>query len=149
MRNPFKDITDKATEHNRIMQQWMAGYATGQEHPRGHSDAWLPAIDVLMQHDGDLVILVELPGVRQEDIDLSISGGDLTVYGEKDGRREEAEYYTRERYFGTFRRTISLPDGLSEDRISCRFEGCLLVITIRDYADILEEKRLEIGNADG
>lgn len=144
MRNPFKGITDKFTEHNRLMEQWMAGYATGREQQRGQPDDWVPAIDIFMREAGDLVILAELPGVRQEDIDLSISGGDVTICGEKDGH-EEAEYYTCERHSGSFRRTISLPDGLTEDRISTTFEGCMLKVVIRDYAETLEEKRVEIG----
>lgn len=144
MRNPFKGITDAVSERNRIMEQWMAGYATGKEQQRGQHDAWVPATDIFMRDNRDLVVLAELPGVRQEDIDLSISGGNLTICGEKDGH-EEAEYYTRERYSGSFRRTIILPDGLTEDRISTTFEGCMLEVVIHDYAEILEEKRIEIG----
>lgn len=144
MSNPFKNVTDIITENNRGVQQWMAGYATGREQQRNWSDAWNPATDIFMRDNGDLVVLAELPGVRREDVDLSISGGELTIYGEKDGH-EEADYYTAERYSGSFRRTISLPKGLNEDRISTSVDGCLLTITVRDYAEILEEEQIEIG----
>ena len=145
MKNPFKGISDKVAERNRIMEQWMAGYATGQRHPDSQDRGWAPATDIFMREDGDLVIVAELPGVRREDVDLSISGGDLTISGEKDGHEEDARYYASERYTGSFRRHISLPDGLSEERVSTTFEGCTLWITIHDYAEILEEKRIEIG----
>lgn len=144
MTNPFKGITERVTENNRIMEQWMAGYATGREHQRGQSDAWVPATDIFMRGNRDLVIVAELPGMRQEDIDLSISGGDLTICGEKDGHEEDAEYYAAERYSGSFRRTISLPDGLTEDRVSCHFEECMLEVVIHNYHEILEEKQIEI-----
>lgn len=149
MRNPFKGVADRITENNRLMEQWMAGYATGREQPRGQSEAWAPATDIFIREDRDLVIVAELPGVRQEDIDLSISDGDLTICGEKDGHEEDAEYYAAERYSGFFRRTISLPDGLTEDRISTTFKECMLEIVIHDYAEVLEEKRLEISSGEG
>lgn len=144
MRNPFAGLTDKIGETNRIMEQWMAGYSTGRE-STGRSGEWVPAVDIFMRQNRDVVILAELPGVRKEDIDVSLAGGDLTIRGEKDSR-EEAEYYTAERYAGAFRRTISLPDGLTEDRVSCNFDGCLLEVVIRDYQEILEEKRIELAD---
>jgi HSP20 family protein len=145
MGNPFKGVSDKVAEHNRVMQQWMAGYNTGSERRRGDTDAWIPATDIFLRHDGDLVVLAELPGVRREDVNVSLSGGDLIIHGEKDGHEEEAEYYTSERYSGSFRRTISLPDGLAEDRVSCHFEGCILEIVLQGYSEVLEAKRIEIG----
>lgn len=144
MKKPFKGVTDTITENNRGMQQWMAGYATDREQQRNWPGAWTPATDIFMRDNGDLVVLAELPGVRREDVDLSISGGELTICGEKDGH-EEAEYYTAERYSGSFKRTISLPKGLNEDWISTSFDGCLPTITIRDYAEILQEEQIEIG----
>lgn len=145
MGNTFKGITDKLTEHTRLMEHWMQGYTSGQQQQRSQEDTWVPAMDILVQQSGDLLILIELPGVGQEDIELSISEGELTISGEKQSRDEEAEYYTRERYFGTFSRTINVPEAIGEDRVSCGFEGCLLTITIRDYTGLFEEKRIEIG----
>jgi len=102
----------------------MQVYRSGQEAQRDQSNAWVTAADILMEESGDLVIIFELPGVSQESIDLSLSGGDLTVCGEKDGREGVGEYYTHERYFGFFRRTISLSDSLTHDRISTTFDAC-------------------------
>lgn len=145
MRNPFAGLTDKLTENNRLMEQWMAGYNTGRESSE-RSEQWSPAVDIFMRQNRDMVVLAELPGVHKEDIDISLAGGDLTICGEKDGREQEAEYYTAERYTGSFKRTITLPDGLTEDRISCNFDGCMLEVVIHDYHEILEQKRLEIAD---
>jgi HSP20 family protein len=144
MKNPFRGIVDQITENNRIMEQWMAGYSTGGEQQRSYEDAWAPTTDIFLRDNGDLVVLAELPGVRREEVDLSLSDGDLTIFGEKEGQEEGARYYTAERYTGSFRRHISLPHGLEEDRISAAFEGCTLKIVIHDYSDLLEEKQLDI-----
>lgn len=147
MYNPIRKMTDKASQNNKVMQYWMSGYGTGRGSQGNDSPGhWVPTTDVIMREGGDLEITMELPGVRREDINVSLAGGDLTVSGQKDGRDESAEYYTSERYSGPFQRTVSLPDGLTRDRISCNFERGTLEIMIRDYARTLEAEaeRLEV-----
>ncbi|MDQ4064239.1 MAG: Hsp20/alpha crystallin family protein [Actinomycetota bacterium] len=96
------------------------------------------------------MIRVSLAGVSREDVDITFSDGVLTVSGERksDLDEEEVSFYVRERYYGAFRRPISLPAGIDESSISADFENGLLEITVRGAATsaAVEPRRIEIGN---
>ena len=87
----------------------------------------------------------------QDDIDVSLNNGVLSVSGERkselDG--EEVEFYTRERFFGNFRRTINLPDGVSEGKMDAAFVNGLLEITIEGGANLPEPRRVRIRSQVG
>ncbi len=102
-------------------------------------------MDVL-QKDGDLVVRAELPGVKLEDVDITVHDRVLTVSGERKVE-EEAErggYYVRERRHGTFRRSMALPEGVDEESIRARFEDGVLEVTIEGAAAVREPKRIQI-----
>jgi HSP20 family protein len=75
---------------------------------------WAPAVDATTK-DGNLVIRAELPGVKPEDVDISLHENVLTISGErKAGQEERGGYYIRERRYGSFSRSFSLPQGTDE-----------------------------------
>jgi HSP20 family protein len=138
------------SEMNRIRELGRTGHETGQENrQRTHATAWVPSTDIFAK-GADLMIRVSLSGVRQEDVDITFSDGVLTVSGERrsDLDEEGVSFYVRERYYGAFRRTITLPAGTDENRISADFENGLLEVTIRGGAATaaVEPRRIEIGN---
>ena len=135
-RNPFRGFLDHISEMNRMRERWMTGYETGQEdQQRTHATAWAPTTDIFARGE-DLVIRCELAGVRQEDIDLEFSVGTLVISGERrsDLSEEEVSFYTRERSYGHFRRSMSLPEGIDQSRIDARFEDGMLEVTIQGGA---------------
>src|SRR5690242_15730096 len=71
---------------------------------------WTPAFDVYEDKD-NFYVRAELPGMRKEDIDLSLHNGSLSISGERKGdeKLKEAEVYRAERFFGRFQRTILCP----------------------------------------
>ena len=145
MSNPFRGFFDSVSETNRTMQNWMTGPHPGEvQHERSHADAWTPEVDVISE-GSDLVMLVELPGVREDDVDLSLSGGMLTISGEKGGRGTSGKYYARERRFGSFRRSVTLPQGVRAGGIEASFEGGVLEIAIRDYASLSDPEQVRVG----
>ncbi len=92
---------------------------------------------------------MELPAVRQEDIDIALSGDMLTVSGERrsDINEEEVSFYTRERFYGAFSRSMNLPEGVDEDRISAAFEDCVLEIIVQGALAptlTMEPRRIQI-----
>jgi len=92
---------------------------------------WTPAIDLYEDKD-NLVVKAELPGMKKEDIDISLHEGMLTVSGE---RKEEkkvgaAETYRSERYVGRFQRTFSLPTAVTEDKITASYKDGVLTVTL-------------------
>jgi HSP20 family protein len=100
-------------------------------------------MDVL-EEDGNLVIKAELPGVKQEDVDITVHERVLTISGQ---RREETEterggYHVRERRRGAFSRSVMLPQDVNEDRIRARYEDGVLEVTVEGAAAVREPKRI-------
>ena len=88
-----------------------------------------PAMD-LHQADDKLEITAELPGVREEDIELSIDDGILTIRGEKKSSRSDDERGYSERSYGTFERRLTLPSNIDEDNCTADFRDGVLTVTL-------------------
>jgi HSP20 family protein len=152
-RNPFHGILDAISEWNRMREVGMGriGHQARQEdRPRTQADAWVPTTDVFAKGD-DLVIRVSLSGVHPEDVDVILSNGVLTISGERRSGldEEEVSFYVRERYYGAFRRTLTLPAGVDEDDISADYENGMLEIVVRGAAAAAEPRRIEIRAKSG
>ena len=94
--------------------------------------------------EGHLVVRVSLSGVDREDVRITLSNSVLTVSGERRSELDEDDdvnFYVRERYYGAFRRSITLPAGINEDAISADFENGLLEVTVRGGATAAPEPR--------
>ena len=118
----------------------------GSRTSRGKEDTqWAPAIDVV-QKSGDLVVRAELPGIKLEDVDMTVHQGVLTISGKRDEEREEERggYLVRERRSGSFRRSLQLPEGADEDSIRARFENGVLEVTIEGAAAEQGPKRIQV-----
>jgi HSP20 family protein len=111
--------------------------------PRSHEIAWVPTTDIFAVGD-DLVIRCELAGVGPDNVEISLSGGALTIDGERMGEPEASEHYTREHYYGHFRRRLELPENVDASRVSASFENGLLEVTVRGGADRHEPERIQI-----
>jgi HSP20 family protein len=82
------------------MREYAEGSGGQEEGRRTHATAWVPTTDIFAIGD-DLVICYELAGVRPDDVEISLSGGALTIDGERMGEPEASEHYTRERITAT------------------------------------------------
>jgi HSP20 family protein len=147
-RNPFQGFVDVMSEMSRMREMVTdPGFETGQEDQRRtHANAWIPLADIFAR-EGNLVIRCELAGVRREDVEITLSDGVLNISGERRSELNEEEviFYTRERFYGTFRRSMSLPEGVNEDEIDATFEDCVLEISIRrGAAAVPEPRRIQI-----
>lgn len=93
--------------------------------------AWTPAVDVLEDKES-VKIVAELPGVRPEDVKMSLENQALTVRGEKKQVAEEKteRVHRYERSYGVFERTFSLPGTVDADRIEASFADGLLTVTL-------------------
>lgn len=144
-RNPFRGFIDTISETNRMQQHWMTGEGTQEDQRRTHATAWVPSTDIFARQ-GDLIIRCELAGVTEEDIDVSVSGGILMISGERknDTRDEDVGYYVRERSYGNFRRSMTLPEGVDENQISATYENGMLEVTIKNGANAAAPRRIKI-----
>jgi len=134
-RNPFDGVTDFFSELARLRSLGVRGGGEhgGEAAERTHADAWVPQTDILARGD-DLIIRVELAGVDPDDVDLRFTHGVLTVCGNRrsDDDEDAVEFYVRERYYGEFRRVITLPEGTEPSQIDAEFDDGLVEITVHD-----------------
>jgi HSP20 family protein len=149
-RNPFRGLIDHMSEMARMREYAEGGGQAQEDQRRTHATAWVPTTDIFAKGD-DLVIRCELAGVHQDDIDVTLANGVLTVSGERRSELddEELEFYTRERSFGHFRRTINLPDGVDGSKMDAGFEDGLLEISIEGGANLPGPLRVRIRSQVG
>jgi len=149
MLSPFRGrrgFYDPVSEMNRVFDNMLGGLGRrsgGQQ--RAEVTEWAPAIDVVTE-DGDLVIKAELPGVKQEDVDITLQDNVLTVSGQRKTEQEEERggYYVRERQYGSFSRSLTVPEGVDESKIHARYENGVLEVTVEGAAQVQEPKRIQI-----
>jgi HSP20 family protein len=94
----------------------------------------------------ELVIRAELPGLKQEDVDITLQNGVLTISGEHkvDEEEDRGNYHVRERRYGSFRRSMTLPEGTDESKVHARFEDGVLEVRVEGAAIEQAPKRIEI-----
>src|SRR5215211_6153663 len=144
----FHGLFDAVAEMGRMREFWQAGIDPPQEE-RTHATAWIPRMDIFADGE-DLVIRCELAGVTREDMDISLDHDTLTIFGERTGAPEEdTTYYVRERHYGSFRRTINLPEGTDRSSIAASLEDGLLEVTVTGGAARREPERIEIRVSGG
>jgi HSP20 family protein len=105
----------------------------------------------MFEKEGNLVIRAELPGVKQEDVDISVQDRVLTISGQRKEEQEQEQdgYYVRERRQGTFRRSVMLPQGVDESNIRARYEDGVLEVTVEGAAAVREPRRIQIEDSEG
>ena len=143
---PFRGFWDLQDQMKRTFDDMFGGLLRRPEGlPRTQLAEWAPAVDVLSE-DGDLLIKAELPGLKQEDVDITLQDNVLTISGERKAEREEERggYYVRERCYGSFRRSMPLPEGTDESKIHARFEDGVLEVRVQGAAVVQEPKRIQI-----
>ncbi len=143
---------DPLSEVNRMFDDVFGGLARqpGGRQTGAQVTEWAPAVDVL-QRDGDLVVRAELPGVRPEDVDITLQNRVLTISGQRREEQEEQRggYHVRERRHGSFSRSMTLPEGVDEDSIRARYENGVLEVTIAGAAAVRQPRRIQIEGAAG
>src|SRR5919112_2960643 len=149
--SPFRGFYDMQSEMNRMLDDMFGGLVRGGGRQQGDQPTrWAPALDVL-QEDGDIVVRAELPGVRQEDVEITFHNGVLTISGvrQAEEQKEGSGYYVRERRYGSFRRNMALPEGTDESKIHARFQDGVLEVRVVGAAAVQEPRRIQIEGSEG
>ena len=135
-RDPFDVLQN---EINRLFDRDMWDFGT---EPALFDEGFAQAIDV-RENDDSVEIRCDLPGVKKDDIDISVSDNLLTIKGEKKDETEEKEenYYRRESWSGAFQRTVSLPDSVDPDKAKAEMKDGVLQLTMPKRE---EKKRKQI-----
>ena len=106
---------------------------------------WSPALDLYQSND-NVMAVVELPGMRKEDLEISLHDGTLTISGERkresSSNGEKAE--RSERYIGTFRRSIALPTRVDASKVSATYRDGILTVTL-PKAEEVKPKQIQVS----
>ena len=133
VRDPFALLRTMTSEFDRFFEEphWPFRFAW----PRGlggvNAKAWFPEIDVF-ERDNCLVTKVDLPGLKKEDVHVEVIDGALIISGERanEVKEDENNYYRCERTFGTFTRTVPLPEGITIKDVKATFANGVLEVTV-------------------
>ena len=136
--DPFRDITSFRDDLNRLFAGALGGTATGTQ-------TWAPAVDVFETNDA-VVLKAELPGLSTEDVNVEVDDNVLTISGERILRDsvEKGQYYRLERSYGTFSRSLTLPQGIKADEVAATFTDGVLEVTV-PKADQVKPRKVAIA----
>ena len=121
---PFSEL---ASLHNE-MSRFMNGLLEGNGRT---SQSWVPVADV-WETEGEVVYAFDLPGIPEDRISVELDAGTLTVSAEREREQkvEDGRYFRFERRFGTFSRTIALPQGVTEDQVKAEYRNGVLELHV-------------------
>jgi len=126
-----RDLGRFREEMDRTFDRFFADtFALGTVEPKAlRSQGWHPAIDV-SETDTEVTVRAEVPGIAAKDLDISVSGRILSIAGEKEEKSETREegYCCCERRFGSFCRSVDLPDWVDADKINAESDNGVVTI---------------------
>jgi HSP20 family protein len=107
--------------------------------------AWAPALDVHEDKES-FTIRAELPGMKREDIEVSVQDGALVISGERAEEKvdEGTEVHRQERYFGRFSRALTLPTAVAGDKVKASYKDGILTVVL-PKAEEAKPKRITVG----
>lgn len=153
----FDSLTGLRDEMNHLFDEFFTGFE--RRAPtlfRSYEPGWLlgrmrgellPAVDVA-EDEKEVRLTAELPGMKEEDVEVVLRDDMLTVKGEKKSSRKEDEedYHLTERRYGAFERTFRLPEAAMPDKISAAFEDGVLTVTVPKKTEPKKEgKKIKVA----
>src|SRR5215217_3008325 len=105
---------------------------------------WVPPMD-LVEAEDHFVLKADLPGLTDGDVNIEVQDGSLTISGQREAEHEHG-WYRIERAFGSFNRSLTLPDGVDPDRIEASFSHGVLEVRI-PKPEQRKPRRIEISTA--
>jgi len=137
---PFREIAALQNDMGRLMSAFL-GQADGE-----NGRTWVPVVDV-WETQNELVYAFDLPGIPEDKISVEFDDGSLTVSGERE-RTEKVDnerFYRYERRFGSFSRSVGLPQGVSEDDVNADYHDGVLKITV-EKPETPKPRRIQVGS---
>jgi HSP20 family protein len=143
MWDPFSALARLDADFDQLVRRtWGSGSGSRARQTAGY----VPAVE--MAADGaDVLITLELPGVRLDDMDIEVAEGRLTISGQ---RREQTEQthdkvFVRELRYGSFRREFALPENVTAEQVDATYDAGLLKVRVRDVArPAVEPQKIQI-----
>src|ERR671924_2053539 len=140
-REPFREIAALQNEMTRLMGGLLEGNGRTNQ-------AWAPAVDV-WETENEIVYAFDLPGIPEDKISVELEDNALTVSGERERTKEVSDerFYRFERRFGSFSRTIGLPQHVSEDQIKADYKDGVLEVRVAK-PEATKPRQIQIGGGE-
>ena len=121
---PFTELASLQNEMSRFMNGLLEGNGRTTQ-------SWIPTADV-WETEGEIVYAFDLPGIPEDKISIELDEGALTVSAEREREEsvEDGRFYRFERRFGSFTRTIGLPQGVTEDNVKAEYKNGVLELHV-------------------
>jgi len=116
------------SEGARFIDRWFDDFL-GRRFAPATVDEIMPDVD-MFEDGGDIVVKAELPGIKKEDLEVTLTDGAITISGDKKKEKEikKKDYYKWERSYGSFCRTLSLPSEVQADKVKSTFKDGILEV---------------------
>jgi HSP20 family protein len=144
-RDPLFELTSLRDRMNQLFNQNFSGFEDlGLEQPLTEQKL-LPPVDIA-EDDQNIMLQAELPGVKMEDLKITLENNVLTIAGERKLKEEvkKENYHRIERRFGKFTRSFTLPSGVDAEKVNAVFENGVLNITLPKPEEF-KPKQITIG----
>jgi len=144
-RSPFFELNSLQDRVNQLFNQTFGGFENfGFEQPLT-SENFLPPVDIF-EDEHNITMQAEIPGVKQEDLNITLENNVLTITGERKFQHEEKKenFHRMERRFGKFTRSFTLPASVDAENVIANFENGLLNITLPKREEF-KAKQITIG----
>jgi|DewCreStandDraft_2_1066082.scaffolds.fasta_scaffold00078_147 HSP20 family protein len=128
--DPFREVVSLREAMDRLLERYLVRSSTAR--PIGS----IIPLDIAEREDA-FVVKASLPGIRPEDIEVSVVDNLLTIRAKAGGEEERRgeNWLLRERHYGSFQRTVRLPAGIDADRAEARYEHGVLILTLPKVAE--------------
>jgi HSP20 family protein len=135
---PFRDLATFQNEMSRFMNGLLEGNGRAEQN-------WIPTADV-WETDEEVVYAFDLPGIPEDKISVELEDGALTISAERarEDQVEQGRYFRFERRFGTFSRTIGLPQGVTDRDVTASYEHGVLKVHVRK-PEQPKPRKIEVG----
>jgi len=146
VRAPHDIFSAMRDEMDRMFERFEHGWPRWPALFRRNGDFAVLNLDV-REDTNSIVVEVELPGVDEKDVSVTLANGMLTIKGEKKHEKEEKgeSYFLAERSFGSFQRAIRLPDTVDDAKVEAKFDkGVLKVTAAKKPEAVKAERKIEI-----
>jgi len=139
--SPFERLSTLRDEMNRLFDLSAPGFGDREDRLLG---VWSPPLDVF-QDKGHVFVKAELPGMKKEDIRISLHENTLTISGERKQEQEvkEGDGYRSERFFGRFHRSVTLPLAVQTSDVKAQYKDGILAITL-PKAEEAKPRQIEV-----
>jgi HSP20 family protein len=140
---PFRELSSLQDRVNRLFSEFFP--EMDGDNPSLMAPGFSPRTDVY-EEDDHVLLEMEIPGIQQEDLKITVENNVLTVSGERklDERRKQDRYQRNERFYGTFSRTFTLPATVDPDHIEANYENGVLYLTMPKKAEA-KPRQIKIG----